>query len=110
MDPLCIPAPNPPHPILPFHAAFSGPCILTNPKMGGGGGPAPLHPRAETEQRCLINRCGSGVVPAGGEALLGQHFSIQLSWEEQGRQHPVGEMLVIPTTTRFQLQKALLHH
>lgn len=38
MDPLCIPAPNPPHPILPFHAAFSGPCILTNPKMGGGGG------------------------------------------------------------------------
>lgn len=43
----------------------------------GGGGPAPLHPRAETEQRCLINRCGSGLVPAGGEALLGQHFSMQ---------------------------------
>lgn len=69
-----------------------------------------LRPKAETEQRCLINRYGSGLVPADWEALLGQDFSGQLSQEEQGRQHPVGEMLVIPTTTRSQLQKALLHH
>lgn len=105
MDPLCIPAPNPRHPILPFRAAFSGPCILTNPKVGGDQRPFIPGQR----QSSVVSSIDAAVV---WFLQVGKLFwdSTSQSREEQGRQHPVGEMLVIPTTTRFQLQKALLHH
>lgn len=41
--------------------------------------PAPFLPRSQREQHCLTDRYGSGLVPVHWEALLGQHFSTQLS-------------------------------
>lgn len=58
--------------------------------------PAPFHPKAQTEQRCLTDRY----------AVAWFLFTGKLFWAStsqpscpRDRQHPVGEVLVIPNTT-----------
>lgn len=115
MDLLYIPAPNPPHPIPTLPCSFQWTVHPHQPQDRRG--PAPLRPRAGTEQHCLISRCGSGLVPAAWEALLGQLFSAQLCQEEQGRQQPCGRDVGYSHHNqkpgcggRSQKQKASLQH